>query len=162
MRKQACCFTGHRVIPAEELETLTQKTEDIVRRLAKEGFVFFIAGGALGFDTLAAETVLRLRETEFPDIYLLLAIPCENQAAAWPPTERARYERIRSEADKTRVLAEHYYNGCMQVRNRYMVDHASLCVCYMAKPTGGTASTVRYAKKEKLTVINLAENGTEI
>ncbi len=158
MRKKACCFTGHRVIPAAELTSLPQKTEDTVRRLIAKGFVFFIAGGALGFDTLAAETVLRLRDTEFPHIYLLLAIPCENQAAAWPPAEKLRYAKIKEKANKVRILAEHYYNGCMQVRNRYMVDHASVCVSFSVKSTGGTASTIRYAKKEGLAVINLADD----
>ena len=44
----------------------------------------------------------------------------------------------------------------MQVRNRHMVDHSALCVCYMVSPRGGTLSTVSYALKEAVPVINIA------
>ena len=156
LREKACCFTGHREIPSSFRPLLAQRIEDTVRRLAAEGIVYFIAGGALGFDTLAAEAVLRLKETELPHVRLLLAIPCEGQDNAWPEADRLRYASIKSRADAVSVLADHYYRGCMQARNRYMVDHSSVCVCYLTKEGGGTAGTVRYAEKKGLPVIRLA------
>ena len=154
-KAKACCFTGHREIPFSARLSLKKRIEDAVRRLAEQGIVFFIAGGALGFDTLAAETVLHLRETELPHIRLLLAIPCEGQDKAWSDTDRRIYAEIRSRADAVTVLSDDYYRGCMQARNHYMVDRASVCVCYLTKETGGTASTVRYAEKKGLPVIHL-------
>ena len=45
----------------------------------------------------------------------------------------------------------------MQVRNRFMVDRSSLCICYMTAFQGGTASTVHYAQTQKLPVVNVAD-----
>ncbi|MBO5653137.1 MAG: DUF1273 family protein [Clostridia bacterium] len=156
LRKQACCFTGHREIPLLFHPLLKRRLEATVRRLADEGIVYFIAGGALGFDTMAAETVLRLQETDLPHVRLLLAIPCEGQDKSWPEADKQRYAHIKSRAHAVTVLSDHYFTGCMQARNRYMVDRASVCVCYMTKTSGGTAGTGRYAEKKGLPVVNLA------
>lgn len=61
MRSQTCCFTGHREIDKSVLPVLAQQLEAALRQLIGEGCRCFGAGGALGFDTLAAQTVLRLR-----------------------------------------------------------------------------------------------------
>lgn len=157
LKVKACCFTGHREIPSLVRHALKKRTEDTVRSLAQKGIVYFIVGGALGFDTLAAKVVLRLKETELPHLRLLLAIPCEGQDKSWSEADRRIYAEIKSRADAVTVLSDSYYRGCMQVRNHYMVDHASVCVCYLTKESGGTVGTVRYAEKKGLTVINLAE-----
>ena len=44
----------------------------------------------------------------------------------------------------------------MLVRNRYMVDRASFCVCYLNKMKGGTVSTVAYAAKAGISLLNVA------
>ena len=116
---------------------------------------YFGAGGALGFDTLAALTVLRLRE-EFPQIRLILVLPCRNQTNGWREEDVQKYRWILSQADKAVWLNEEYTAGCMQERNRYLVDHSGTCVCFLTKKSGGTAYTVRYAKKARLAVTNLA------
>ncbi len=99
MKNQTCCFTGHRKIPPEQYAALARRLEQEITCLIGQGIVYFGAGGALGFDTLAAQTVLRLKK-KYPQIKLIL--------------------------------------------------------CYLTKPGGGTAYTVAYAKKQGLTVINLA------
>ena len=45
----------------------------------------------------------------------------------------------------------------MQVRNRYLVNQSSKCICYLEKNTGGTKYTVDYALSKNLQVINLAD-----
>ena len=40
--------------------------------------MFYGAGGALGFDTLAAQTVLDMKK-EYPQLRLILVLPCEDQ-----------------------------------------------------------------------------------
>ncbi|MCL2883887.1 MAG: hypothetical protein FWF49_00185 [Oscillospiraceae bacterium] len=44
----------------------------------------------------------------------------------------------------------------LQARNRALVDHSDVCVCFLNKSTGGTAYTVKYAQKKGLSIINLA------
>ena len=59
--------------------------------------------------------------------------------------------------DKTVCVSDHYFNGCMQKRNRFLADISSLCICYLTKNTGGTAYTVRYAQKEGLKIVNITD-----
>jgi hypothetical protein len=63
----------------------------------------------------------------------------------------------KSKADKIIILAPHYYNGCMQKRNRHLVDCSSACICFLTKHEGGTACTVDYAKQKGLYLINVVE-----
>ena len=44
----------------------------------------------------------------------------------------------------------------MMQRNRFLVDHSRMLICYLTGERGGTAATVRYALKQKLPVVNLA------
>ena len=74
MRKKTCCFTGHRTIPPAILPGLSAELESTLLRLIQRGFCYFGAGGALGFDTLCAETVLRFK-AQFPHIRLILVLP---------------------------------------------------------------------------------------
>ena len=70
MKNQTCCFTGHRKIPLDQLESVTQRLRDAVIASIKDGYLYFGAGGALGFDTLAAQTVLDLKK-DYPQIKLM-------------------------------------------------------------------------------------------
>lgn len=154
-RSITACFTGHRVIPADVLPALTDRLDGVLLALYRRGYRIFISGAALGFDTLAAERVLALRNAH-PDVQLVLAIPCSNQSERWNPEQGERYERMVYSADRTHVLSPKYYNGCMQVRNRFMVDRSSFCLCYLSHMKGGTLSTVAYAMKQDVPVLNAA------
>lgn len=155
MRKQTCCFTGHRNIPIEQRKEITKRLDIELRRLIAENYCYFGAGGALGFDTLAAQTVLQLRH-EFPAIKLILVLPCKDQASKWSVADQRLYEHIKSRADKVVFLHQVYSQGCMYQRNRHLVNHSSVCLCYLTKQNGGTAYTVRYARQNGLRVINIA------
>jgi hypothetical protein len=60
VRERTCCFSGHRKIPPEQYTQIAGRLRNEIERLIKNGYVFFGAGGALGFDTMAADTVLNL------------------------------------------------------------------------------------------------------
>ena len=152
----AVCFSGHREIPEGEREALSARLEAALIRLIDGGFDCFYAGGAIGFDTMAAEAVLRLR-VRYPHIRLHLALPCRGQEKRWSEGNRRTYDRIRAAADfvvYTSPLG--YTHGCMQQRDRYLVDQSSVCLCYLTHLAGGTAYTVAYARRRGLSVINLA------
>jgi len=152
-----CCFTGHRIIPNAEREEIKERLKStLVSLIEKKGVTLFIAGGALGFDTMAALEVLSLRE-RYPEIKLRLAIPCENQTKGWKEKDILLYEEIMSQADDVVYTSRTYTSGCMHIRNRYMVDSSDFCVAYMTKASGGTAYTVKYAEKKGVEVINVAE-----
>ena len=100
----------------------------------------------MGVDTFAAEAVLLLKE-EFPEIILEAAIPCEDQPAFWKTNDRKRYYKIAERCDISTVLQKRYTNGCMQKRNRYMVDNSDIVIAVWDGSSGGTELTVRYAEK---------------
>lgn len=149
------CFTGHRVIPREELPGLTARLDSVLEALYQRGFRDFISGAALGFDVLAAERVIALK-AKHAGVKLHLAIPCSSQADRWSQQDCERYERMLYHADSSRILSQQYYVGCMQVRNRYMVDRSAFCLCYLTHSRGGTMSTVAYALEQECPVLNLA------
>ena len=154
--QKTCCFTGHRLIEESDFSSLQQSLEHTVRRAIEEfGFCNFIAGGALGFDTLASETLLLLKK-DYPQIRLLLALPCPEQARYFKKADILRYERILNFCDKYVYVSPHYTPSCMHERNRFLVDHSSLCIAYLREGAkGGTAYTVSYAKEKGVPCINL-------
>ena len=155
-REETCCFTGHRKIPEEEREQLARRLEATVEELIRAGVRYFVAGGALGFDTLAAQTILKLR-TQYSQVKLILVLPCETQTRGWPEEDVRIYEEIKKAADKVRYTSVEYTRGCMHKRNRHLVDHSGVCVAYLTESRGGTAYTVDYARKNGVPVINLGE-----
>ena len=150
------CFTGHRKILSNEISTVKKRLVETISSSIEKGYCYFGAGGALGFDTLAAQVVLELKE-KYPDIKLILVLPCPNQTRGWSEADVAEYERIKTEADKVVYTSDHYFRGCMQKRNRHLVDNSSLCICYLTESSGGTAYTVDYAVQNDLVVMNVAE-----
>ena len=156
MKNKTCCFTGHRKISKDEYVEIKKCLFEEIEKLISKGVCYFETGGALGFDTLAALAVLELRETH-SHIKLILILPCKEQTRGWQEEDKKIYGQILSKADKTVYASENYFRGCMQKRNRNLVDESSFCICYLNKPVGGTAYTVEYAKKQGLCIINIAE-----
>ena len=152
--KKTCCFTGHRNIKKSLISEVKKELEQTLRNLINEGFDVFRAGGALGFDTLAAQTVLELKK-EYPTIRLILDLPCRNQSAKWKDKDVKIYESIKSNADEVNYISEEYTENCMKNRNHYLVDNSSICICYKNTNIGGTAYTVRYAESKGLIIINI-------
>ena len=75
-KQKTCCFTGHRQIAAKDYDRLYGEVKKLIEKLNSENDVtVFIAGGALGFDTLAAKAVLELKDVL--DISLILYLPAK-------------------------------------------------------------------------------------
>ena len=140
---KACAFTGHREL-GEDFSA--RKLKKQIKQLMEGGVTTFLNGVAVGFDLLAAEYVLELKK-KFPNVKLIACVPCYGQEKKYSTEDKARYIKIIKNADEVVALAEHYFRGCMQNRDRYMVDNAELLICYCRKTTGGTAYTVRYFEK---------------
>lgn len=155
MKKTACSFTGHRVIREEKENEVRKKVFYTIVDLIESGVTEFIAGGALGFDTIAAETVIALKH-KYPDITLRLILPCPEQSIKWKPRDKAVYLDILALADSTEYVSTYYTDTCMLDRNRAMVDNSSILVAYYdGRKRSGTAMTVNYALKNGVKVINL-------
>ena len=125
------------------------------------GFTHFITGGAVGFDTLAAEQIISMRE-DYDKIKLILYLPCTDQSENWNENDKARFERILSEADEVYYVSrEPYKTGCMKKRNYAMVTASDMCIAYLKKSSSGTAQTVKMAQDKGILVVNIAEKISE-
>ncbi|MBE6555475.1 MAG: DUF1273 domain-containing protein [Ruminococcaceae bacterium] len=153
---KVCCFTGHRHIEKERQLPLMKALDRRLLLLAEGGVREFRAGGALGFDTLAALRVLFLKESR-PEVRLSLVLPCRDQAKSWNERDRTLYGYILSRADEVRFLYDAYTPECMHARNRALVDGSHACVAYLTANRGGTLYTCSYALKRGVRLYNLAD-----
>ncbi len=161
-RQESCCFTGHR--PAKlpwgyreedvRCRMLKQRLADAVESAYEEGYRHFLCGMAQGCDLYFCECVLALRE-QHPEVTVEAAIPCPTQADPWPADQRARYERLVNACDFETMVSSRYTAACMQRRDRYMVDHASLLIAAFDGSPGGTRYTVEYAMRRGLSIVDL-------
>ena len=160
---RGCCFTGHRPEKcgfryektAAEYVMLADELERQLLSALERGFDTFYSGGAKGFDILAAETLIRLREKR--PLRIVIVVPYRAQAAGFSPRWRARYNRVLAAADEIVYLSDDYYRGCFEDRNRYMVDRSELVLAHYDGSAGGTRNTINYAKRNGVEVINLGE-----
>lgn len=158
---RSVCFTGHRTI-AEDKETLSARLYALLERLVTEQEVIdFYTGGAVGWDALAALTVLKLRES-YPEVKLHLVLPCsfEEQSAKWNEAQKEEHKHITSLADTKEFTSEHLGKTAMKIRNARLVELASdYCICYWNPKNfrSGTGQAVRMAQKKGIEVINLFE-----
>ena len=150
-----CCFTGHREIPEHLASGTKDMLEKAIRSLARQGVSSFRAGGARGFDCMAALAVIAIRDNEFPNIKLDLFLPCKDQTRGWKLWEKAQYAYILKKSDSHVYVSEKYYSGCMHKRNRAMVDGSDFCIAFYDGSSGGTAYTVDYAAQRGLQIINV-------
>ena len=149
-------FTGHRLLSQAETESVSLSVSECIMNAYFQGYRRFICGGALGFDTISALQVIKLKK-KYPEMILSLAIPCPSQPDLWPENDRRIYLNILDHADEKTILFPAYERGVMLSRNRYMADRSSMCICYMKKAMGGTAYSVRYALQYPyMKIINLA------
>ena len=161
-RQISCCFTGHRPgkLPWRYDEadrrclSLKRRIADAAEAAYEEGYRHFLCGMALGCDLYFCEAVLALRE-RFPDVTVEAAIPCPTQADAWSPEQRERYRRLVEACDFETLVSAGYTPYCMQRRDRYMVDHASLLIAVFDGTPGGTQYTIQYAMSRGLAIVDL-------
>ena len=57
--------------------------------------------------------------------------------------------------DYETMVQQQYSPGCMQRRNRYMVDHASLLIAVHDGLPGGTRRTIEYALRRGIGIVDI-------
>lgn len=157
-----CCFTGHRAAKLPwrfderdpRCEQLKVKIADAAEAVYTAGIRHYICGMANGCDLYFCEAVIALRG-EHPDITVEAAVPYEGQADGWPQELRRRYLKLLTDCDYETLVCRAYTPDCLMRRNRYMVDASSVVIAaYDGKP-GGTMSTMLYAMRRGLEIIEV-------
>ena len=152
---RACAFTGHRPkkLPwrndetAPECAALKATLTEQIAALIEKGYTHFMSGMAEGTDVWAAQSVLAFRE-ENPALKLHCILPCFNQSEEWSASSQARYRSILEHADSVIFINREDKKDCMLERNRFLVSYAATVLAvYNGERRGGTAATVRYARR---------------
>lgn len=147
-------FTGHRIIAAERARMIPRVLETLISGLIAMGAKSFRIGGAIGFDTIAALSVIEAKEKN-PDVKLDLILPCRDQASGWNESNTRAYNYVLSQADSISYVCDKYRKGCMHERNRRLVDGSDILIAYLERKDGGSAFTYNYAEEKGLEIINV-------
>jgi uncharacterized phage-like protein YoqJ len=152
-----CCFTGHRpeqlpwIKNEEDVRCIQLKKilSEVINRSIADGYTDFYCGMARGIDTFAAELLIEKMKNNI-NIRLHAVLPCPQQHEDWHHKDKQRLENILQQVSSKTVISPVYTDTCMLSRNRFMVDNSGrLIAVWNGFFRGGTAYTVRYAKKEK-------------
>ena len=151
----ACAFTGHR---PQKLPWRTDEADPgcvalkamlaaQIDMLIENGYTEFLSGMAPGVDLWAAQMILDLRENH-PGLKLHCILPCAAQRAKWSAALQMQYRAILEQADSIIFINRADKKNCMLERDRFLVSYASVVLAvYNGEKRGGTAATVRYARK---------------
>lgn len=156
-QEQTCCLTGHRVIPPGEEAKIMTRARNILLKLIREKDVrFFGVGGAVGFDMLAAEFLIGLRDRQEQQLRIVSVLPWPGwrETEDWTDGLREREEKILLSSDKVVYVRPEYEKSVFLLRDRTLVDGSAYCVSYCNRPRTGTAYTVRYALRHGVKVFN--------
>ena len=107
-RLRTVCFTGHRTIPDEDEKNVIRLIDSVIAAAVSRGYRNFVAGGAVGFDTVAACRVI-VAGRRIPGISLHLELPCLNQTEKWREfSDIALYKTVLSQANSVRYVTDFY------------------------------------------------------
>ena len=159
MNTYTVSFFGHRYI--ENVLDIESRLEKLIQGLLRnKDYVEFLAGRDGEFDQLVSSAIRRCKR-EFRS---------DNCTHVWVlPYLTAEYrdneESFRDYYDEIEVCeaaAGSHYKNAYQTRNRAMVDRSDLVVFCIQHETGGAWQTMKYAKKQGVPYINIADPKEEV
>lgn len=157
MRQKTCCFTGHRDLPQKQLPAIRTQTAAVISKLVTEcGVRYFGVGGAIGYDTLAAEVLFELKKI-YPHIKVILVYPFEGFTNRWSAEQKATFAKLLPQYDKRVCVAQIASKEAYLKRDRHLVSGSAYCIAYCTRGTGGTAYTLKYATEQGVYIRNIAE-----
>jgi uncharacterized phage-like protein YoqJ len=173
VNNMAVMFTGHRQINGKYHLTIINNeiyadpqwskvrtvTKALIKHLhTKYGHEEFVCGGAIGYDTVAALSVLELK-TEGVPIKLILGLPFKGFESMWPKFSRDELNFTIAGADKVHYVCDPGYQPVkMMIRNKWMVDYPGVktgVALYLPDKTGGTLNCISYIMKQKKSLITI-------
>lgn len=177
MKNFNVAFTGHRpnklygydmdAYPYMKLEMKIEHTIEWLIQMwnAKK----FYTGGALGFDTIVAKSLIKFRKEKYTDIEDIVCVPFKEQYKNWSKEQANEWLYIVNNSFKSlavdkiddykcnEVPVGKYHPYKMELRNRYMVDNCDILVaCWDGEEKGGTWNCIKYAldNDKRVLIIN--------
>ena len=161
-KESACFFAGPRPknLPSMSYDPMVTANKRIllalrdviIDHIENKGVDTFISGMALGIDLWAARIVMKLKEDDrYSHVKLIGAVPHRGHSDKWPSDSRAEWQRVYEACEEVVYVSnETYRDGCMQVRNEWMIDHASCGIAVFNGRPGGTYNCLMYAVESGL------------
>ena len=137
-----CTFFGHSECDELDAEVLRSAIEDLIN----QGVTDFVVGHQGQFDAMVRNCLESLR-LQYPHIRYSVVL-------AYLPTEKREYDDF-SDTMYPEGIETVHPKYAINWRNRYLVDTADICLCYIRHTWGGAYKFVRMAKRRGLTIINL-------
>ena len=137
------CLFGHRLIEnVIEVEAALRKVIENI--LANHEYVEFIIGREGEFDILAASVIKSfMRSRDTGNCSLTLVMP---YMRADFEKNQEEYEMYYDSVELCEESAAAHPKAAIQIRNRFMVNRADLCIFYVTHTFGGAYQTMKYAK----------------
>lgn len=129
-------------------------TSTIVR-LYKKGYTAMLNGMAVGADQYAVEVALACRAAGRCPGLKIVACVVKGQELKWPEEAQRKYYELLRKVDDVHVVCSTCENAsqAMQLRNQFVVDHASMGIGVWDGSRGGVYNCLNYAAKNKLPIL---------
>ena len=149
-----CTFAGHREVYQANI---AEKLDEAISKIMSEDDCFrFLVGGMGDFDGMCSSAVRRAKRN-YPDkqISLELVLPYLTRELN---ENKQFYETSYDDVIIPIELADVHYKSAINRRNRWMVEKSDWMVAFVYRDFGGAYTTLRYAEKKGLQIINLAKS----
>lgn len=123
-----------------------------------DGYHISYNGLAIGFDIIAAQTWLDLKEA-LPQLQLIAAVPFPGQEDLWTPYDQSRYIEVLGSCDdvvltsKTKPRLQKDATRLFLERNDTIIDNADILICLWDKMHyGGTWDAIQKAQAKGIPI----------
>ena len=138
-----CTFFGHSECYGLNVAVLRNAIADLI----KQGTTEFLVGNHGQFDGMVFSCLQGLSK-EYPKISYSVAL-------AYLPTHKEEYDIYHGHSFYPEGQEIGPAKFAIERRNRYLIDSADVCLCYVNHTFGGAYKFARMAKNRGLQVINL-------
>lgn len=144
---KTCSFTGHRQLPINKINNITQALSLAIDTAIDNGCTHFISGGARGTDILSARLVTEKIDCN-ESISLSLYLPHENF------TNEYDMAYFRPYCNKITYISPNYNISNYIIRDKKMVEASDMIIClYDGRESGGTYQTIKFAKQKNIEIL---------
>ena len=138
-----CTFFGHSDCYGLDATVLQQAIEELIW----QGVDTFYVGNQGHFDSMVFGSLIKLKEIH-PHITISVVL-------AYLPTQPGAHDPYSGLSVFPEGLEMGPPRFAIDRRNKWMLDHADYCLCYINRTQGGAYAFVKQAKRKGLTIRNL-------
>lgn len=148
--KNICCFIGHSSIVYSD--ELSQRVEDAILQVIKEGVDTFYCGGYGDFDLLCAKVVNKLK-SKYQNIKCIFVTPYINEGyknKLKSVKDAGLYDEILY--PPLELVLQRY---AISERNKFMINASDRIIVYIKYDFGGAYTAFKYAVNKGKSIIKI-------